>query len=438
MKLVDAAQQLLGSRGMTVSDSASSIGGLQQAALFGGNPSIANQLQSLAQLTGGDKSAGSGLEALFQGNSDAAALQQLLAANGLAGLNLSDPAAANLLLGMGMANGAGGGGGGDLWGSPMAGSGGIPASWPGAGSMQQQQFGMAMADQLLQQQAQAQQQQQLALQLAQLQAQAMGLAALPSSQLLQSAAAANLNQQALMRALMPSVGGANPSALASAAQLLQHAQLSAQLASSLPGFRPGQYGVSPSSREQRGGRLSRRVTDPALEAERKAQQEKLFALDGERIMSGEDKRTTLMVKNIPNKYTQKMLLAAVEEHFKGMFDFFYLPIDFKNKCNVGYAFINITKPAFIIPFIERFHNRKWERFNSEKVCHITYARIQGKAALVSHFQNSSLMNEDKRCRPMLFVSEGPSMGEPEPFPVGPSVKPRAPHVAGFAANARGR
>jgi hypothetical protein len=56
--------------------------------------------------------------------------------------------------------------------------------------------------------------------------------------------------------------------------------------------------------------LSRRAADPAVEAERKAQQERLFALDVDRIMSGEDKRTTLMIKNIPNKYTQKMLLQV--------------------------------------------------------------------------------------------------------------------------------
>ena len=74
-----------------------------------------------------------------------------------------------------------------------------------------------------------------------------------------------------------------------------------------------------------------------------------------------------MIKNIPNKYTQKMLLAAIDESFRGTYDFFYLPIDFKNKCNVGYAFINMIRPVYIINFVDRFNYRKWEKFNSEKV-----------------------------------------------------------------------
>lgn len=57
-------------------------------------------------------------------------------------------------------------------------------------------------------------------------------------------------------------------------------------------------------------------------------------------------------------------------------------------------------------FMQAFNGKKWEKFNSEKVASLAYARIQGKAALVTHFQNSSLMNEDKRCRPILFHSEG--------------------------------
>ncbi|XP_073028279.1 protein MEI2-like 5 isoform X1 [Primulina eburnea] len=143
-----------------------------------------------------------------------------------------------------------------------------------------------------------------------------------------------------------------------------------------------------------------------------------YQLDLEKIMNGEDSRTTLMIKNIPNKYTSKMLLAAIDETHKGTYDFLYLPIDFKNKCNVGYAFINMVSPSHIVTFYKVFNGKKWEKFNSEKVASLAYARIQGKAGLVSHFQNSSLMNEDKRCRPIIFQLEGQGTGYLESFSSG--------------------
>ncbi|GLT46401.1 hypothetical protein SLA2020_201540 [Shorea laevis] len=151
---------------------------------------------------------------------------------------------------------------------------------------------------------------------------------------------------------------------------------------------------------------------------------KQYELDIDHIIRGEDKRTTLMIKNIPNKYTSKMLLAAIDECHRGTYDFIYLPIDFKNKCNVGYAFINMIEPSHIIPFYQAFNGKKWEKFNSEKVASLAYARIQGKAALIAHFQNSSLMNEDKRCRPILFNTEGPNAGDQVPFPMGVNVRTR--------------
>jgi hypothetical protein len=61
--------------------------------------------------------------------------------------------------------------------------------------------------------------------------------------------------------------------------------------------------------------------------------------------------------------------------------------------------------------LQAFHGKKWEKFNSEKVASLAYARIQGRTSLIAHFQNSSLMNEDKRCRPILFQTEGPNAGD---------------------------
>ncbi|GBG61886.1 hypothetical protein CBR_g23837 [Chara braunii] len=156
-----------------------------------------------------------------------------------------------------------------------------------------------------------------------------------------------------------------------------------------------------------GGGRGRRGDSASNNADNKKQ----YQLDIDKILRGEDPRTTLMIKNIPNKYTQKMLLAAIDDNHRGTYDFFYLPIDFKNKCNVGYAFINLISPSKIVPFYQAFNGKKWEKFNSEKVASLAYARIQGKAALVAHFQNSSLMNEDKRCRPILFHSDGPHVGD---------------------------
>lgn len=89
------------------------------------------------------------------------------------------------------------------------------------------------------------------------------------------------------------------------------------------------------------------------------------------------------------------------------------------------ACVPVVSLQYIPPLVARFNNKRWDKFNSEKVCNISYGRIQGRAALISHFQNSSLMHEDKRCRPVLFISEGPDAGEPEPFPMGVHVRPRA-------------
>jgi hypothetical protein len=141
-------------------------------------------------------------------------------------------------------------------------------------------------------------------------------------------------------------------------------------------------------------------------------------LDLDAVENGLDTRTSLMVRNIPNKYTQQMLLSEFTEngHGPGVIDFFYLPIDFKNRCNRGYAFINFVDFKDILMFHRQYYGKHWRTFNSDKICDITYARIQGKAAMLKRFENSALMEKDEEYKPLVFVSSGPEKGKRLPFP----------------------
>jgi len=131
-------------------------------------------------------------------------------------------------------------------------------------------------------------------------------------------------------------------------------------------------------------------------------------LDIEAVKQGCDTRTSLMVRNIPNKYTQTMLLSEFSKsgHGPGKIDFFYLPIDFRNKCNRGYAFINFVDYRDIVSFHNTFNGNSWKVFRSEKICSITYARIQGKEGMMKRFQNSALLQKDQEYRPLVFSPDG--------------------------------
>ncbi|KAL2017300.1 hypothetical protein VTK56DRAFT_2323 [Thermocarpiscus australiensis] len=168
-------------------------------------------------------------------------------------------------------------------------------------------------------------------------------------------------------------------------------------------------------------------------------------VDVNRIRDGIDVRTTIMLRNIPNKVDQAMLKRIVDESSWGKYDFMYLRIDFANDCNVGYAFINFVDPLDIIDFVNARGNQRWNCFKSDKVAEISYATIQGKDCLVQKFRNSSVMLEAPHYRPKLYyTSNGPRpelAGQEEPFP-GPDNQSKmkrscenAEHVGLFTPNA---
>ncbi|KFY64493.1 hypothetical protein V496_03221 [Pseudogymnoascus sp. VKM F-4515 (FW-2607)] len=165
-------------------------------------------------------------------------------------------------------------------------------------------------------------------------------------------------------------------------------------------------------------------------------------VDVNRIRQGLDVRTTIMLRNIPNKVDQKMLKGIIDETSFGFYDFMYLRIDFANNCNVGYAFINFEDPWHIIDFVEARAGQRWNRYNSDKVAEVSYATIQGKDCLVQKFRNSSVMLEEPAFRPKIFrTARHPDAGEEEDFPLPDNASKmrrsveNAEHVGLFAPRA---
>ena len=110
-------------------------------------------------------------------------------------------------------------------------------------------------------------------------------------------------------------------------------------------------------------------------------------VDIDKILSLKDNRTTIMIKNIPNKFSRDLLLSTIDQNFKGSYDLFIMPTDGNKNKNFGYSFINFTSSYFIPFFYYMFNNKKWSNTNSQKICEITYSKVQGRENLISHYPN---------------------------------------------------
>lgn len=70
---------------------------------------------------------------------------------------------------------------------------------------------------------------------------------------------------------------------------------------------------------------------------------------------------------------------------------------------MGYAFINFIDYRAIVPFFKEFNGQRWKNFNSEKVCAISYARIQVRHRLTPpYFHPSAPICSARNERRFLF------------------------------------
>ena len=131
-----------------------------------------------------------------------------------------------------------------------------------------------------------------------------------------------------------------------------------------------------------------------------------FSINIKDIIKGREKRTSVRIKNIPVKYSNQDFMKEIDNRMgfnKNLnyrnYDLFYLPMNYSNTRNLGYAFINFVDPICIIDFLNRFKGIKLKSNNCNKECQITFAKYQGRKEITSHLLNSS--GEGKK--PFLFT-----------------------------------
>jgi len=133
--------------------------------------------------------------------------------------------------------------------------------------------------------------------------------------------------------------------------------------------------------------------------------------------------TTVMLRNLPNNMTGEQLIELIDQKgFKDCYNLVYLPMDFKTKVGLGYAFVDLITNQDAHAFSKLFHGFSDWLMSSEKVCEVTWSSLQGIDAHVERYRNSPVMHESvpDDFRPVLLKD-----GERVPFPK-PTKMVRAP------------
>eukprot|EP00913_Durusdinium_trenchii_P031801 g29785.t1 len=113
----------------------------------------------------------------------------------------------------------------------------------------------------------------------------------------------------------------------------------------------------------------------------------------------EDGVVTVMVRQLPRQYTQRMLLQeVVRRGFEGLFDFLYLPYDFKKGINVGYGFVNFTEPEYALQFRDSLDGQYLDKYMrmKGKAVRVHPAQVQGYEANYRHFAHTKTGQKQER------------------------------------------
>jgi len=135
-------------------------------------------------------------------------------------------------------------------------------------------------------------------------------------------------------------------------------------------------------------------------------------------------KTTVMLRNVPYNCSRNSVVHMMEDAgFSGLFDFIYLPIDFRSKSGFGYAFINMVSNDAALKLFNHFNGFSDWAMKSQKVAEVTWSEpSQGLDVHVGRYRNSPVMHDavPDEFKPAMYKN-----GVRVPFPA-PSKAIRAP------------
>ncbi|CAE8658012.1 unnamed protein product [Polarella glacialis] len=120
--------------------------------------------------------------------------------------------------------------------------------------------------------------------------------------------------------------------------------------------------------------------------------------------------TTLVIRNIPARYTQEMLFA--EFILDGSFDFLFMPCTKKDVRTMGIAFINFRTHALALDFQGKWHRHFLQDHGPTKHLDVAAARVQGLYSNLRQFNSKSIARFQRVGMLPVFLDESDNRMDP--------------------------
>ena len=119
-----------------------------------------------------------------------------------------------------------------------------------------------------------------------------------------------------------------------------------------------------------------------LKAKRKR---KTMSVNPKNIMLGLDKRTSIIIKNIPEDLSPEQFQKIILK-FNPYIDFYYVPLKIKTRKKLRVAFVNVLNFIDIVPiYMGLLYKMKFIYHNPHIEMEICYSKVQGKDLLIKRF-----------------------------------------------------